>query len=132
MGCDAECLDSKKRTPLLSAVSSGSIEAMSLFTVRNFDAPDSAIGNTGEMNFPIIYEATVTATDCHKNNIIHLAVETCNVDVLKVREKICNTICDLFLGYISNHTVEVLRLIMILNFKPLYFVKGSKHGHKEM
>lgn len=93
MGCDTECLDSSKRTPLLSAVSSGSIEAMGLFAVQNCDVPDSAIGGADEVNSPIMYGAVVTATDCHKNNIIHLAVETCNVDVLKVRETIYNANC---------------------------------------
>ena len=71
--------DKDHRTPLLTATASGSIEAMCSL-VEGSDQTDGDSGNDGK------YDATKSATDNRKCNVIHLAVETGDVNVLKVRE----------------------------------------------
>ena len=75
--------DKDKRTPLLTATASGSVEAMHLFAtgygMEDDDQHDYRMEDDDQ------YEAIISAVDSKECNVIHLAVETGDVNVLKVK-----------------------------------------------
>lgn len=72
-----ECEDKDGRTPLLIATASGSVSAMNIFVGKPCDNETDA----GDEK----YNAVVSATDNRDSNVVHIAVETGDVNVLKVR-----------------------------------------------
>jgi len=72
--------DKHKKTPLLTATASGSVKAM-----RALVASDDQIDADYDDEQ---YEAFISATDNRERNVIHLAVETGDVNVLKVRRTV--------------------------------------------
>ena len=74
-----EFKDKDGKTPLLTATAFGSVEAMDLLVPAGTDVPDG-----------VRYSAVDSATDGCNNNVIHLAVETGDVSVLKVSKLLCS------------------------------------------
>jgi len=74
-----ECKDMGHKTPLLTATAFGSVGAMDVFVVKD-DQIDAGLDDDDKK-----YDALVSATDNRESNIIHLAVETGDVNVVKVR-----------------------------------------------
>ena len=72
-----ECKDKDGMTPLLTATASGSVGAVNSFIVKPGD--DQPDGDDEQ------FEANVSAADSRECNVIHLAVENGDVNVLKVR-----------------------------------------------
>ena len=74
-----ECEDKDRKTPLLTATAFGSVGAMDVFVLKD-DQIDAGFDDDDKK-----YNALVLATDNCESNIIHLAVETGDVNVVKVR-----------------------------------------------
>jgi len=81
-----ECKDKDHKTPLLTATAFGSVRAMDVFVPKVLVPKDDQIDfDENDDDDDEKYDALVSATDNRDSNIFHIAVETGDVNVLKVR-----------------------------------------------